>query len=54
MEEISNQTQGIMLILFAVVYMLFTAFIIGHGLHFTNSAIALGLVAMGIYVYVQE
>lgn len=42
---------GLYFTVFAVLYFIFTAFIVGHGIHFTNSAITVGLLIVGMYFY---
>lgn len=41
-------------IVFAGLYIIFTVFVLGHGIHFTNSVIALGLAIIGIYYYIKK
>ncbi len=50
----NNKKLGLYFIIFAVLYFIFTVFIVGHGMHFLNSAITIGILIMAVYFYVKE
>lgn len=49
----SDKAKSIYFAGFAIVYLGYTVFIAGHGIHFTNSAITIGSVVVAIYYYAK-
>ncbi len=49
-----NKKWSLFFIIFAVLYFIFTVFIVKHGIHFTNSIITIGLLITGGYFYVKK
>lgn len=52
--KIDNKRWGLIFIIFAVLYFIFTAFFVGHGIHPINSIITIGIVVVGIFYYVKK
>lgn len=49
-----NKRWGLFFIIFAVLYFIFTVFIVKHGIHFINSIITIGLLIAGVYFYSKD
>jgi len=49
-----NRNIGLYLIIFAVLYFIFTVFIVSHGVHFTNSFFAIAIFLGGLYYYIKK
>ncbi len=50
----SNKALSIYFITFAVLYFVYTVFIAGHGIHFTNTAITLVIIGLSGYYYIKN
>lgn len=49
-----NKFIGWYLIVFAILYFIFTVFIANHGVHFINSAITVGVLVWGIFMLKRD
>ncbi len=49
-----NKKLGLYFVVFAVLYFIFTALIVGHGVHFLNSLFTVGILITGVYFYVKN
>jgi len=50
----SNKAKSIYFLIFAVLYLFYTALIAKHGLHFTNVAGTIGLILLAVYFYLKN
>jgi len=49
-----NKGMGLYFMIFAILYFLFTVFMVGHGIHFTNSFLTIAIFLLGVYYYVKK
>jgi len=50
----SNKAKSIYFAVFSVLYFGYTVFVAGHGIHWTNSVITIGLVILSAYYYLKS
>jgi|AntRauTorckE6833_2_1112554.scaffolds.fasta_scaffold19914_3 hypothetical protein len=50
----SNKATSIYFVVFAILYFVYTIFIAGHGIHWTNSIITITAIILAIYYYAKS
>ena len=53
-KNMSNKAINVYFIIFAALYFVYTVFIAGHGIHWTNSIITIAVAILAIYYYLKS
>lgn len=54
MTDMSNKTLSIYFAVFAILYVVYTVVIVGHGVHWSNSIVTITVLFLAIYYYFKD